>query len=142
MNSERDSLAKLTWPDFYPEDCPPAEAEPASGTVYRLVKHDPARAEDFKSAFEGNPRGAIKKETVNIYGLSVHRDISDSERLERHERLKNRARKYKNRQIAEGNLNPALGMIQHTPSNKYKSHHTWWVPVEAKPWTVFNVMNS
>ena len=134
MNSEGDSLTKLTWPDFYPENCPPAEAEPASGTVYRLVKHDPARAEDFKSVFEENPRGAIKKKTVKIYGLSVHRDLSDSERL------KKRSKKFKNRQIAKGSLNPTLGMIQHTPSIE-ESHHTWWVPVEAKPWTVFNIMS-
>ena len=134
MNSEGDSLTKLTWPDFYPENCPPAEAEPASGTVYRLVKHDPARAEDFKSVFEENPRGAIKKKTVKIYGLTVHGDSQDSERL------KNRARKFKNRQIAEGSLNPTLGMIRHTASIE-ESHHTWWVPVEAKPWTVFNIMS-
>ena len=134
MNSEGDSLTKLTWPDFYPENCPPAEAEPASGTVYRLVKHDPARAEDFKSVFEENPRGAIKKKTVKIYGLSVHRDLSDSERL------KKRSKKFKNRQIAKGSFNPTLGMIQHTLSIE-ESHHTWWVPVEAKPWTVFNIMS-
>jgi hypothetical protein len=35
---------ELQWPDFYPENCPPAEAEPASGTVYRLVKHNPPQA--------------------------------------------------------------------------------------------------
>ncbi len=114
MNSEGDSFLTLTWPDFYPADCPPAEAESASGTVYRLVKHDPARAEDFKSVFEENLRGVKEKQTVNLYGLSVHRDSQDSERLR--ERLKNRARKFKNRQIAEGSLNSTLGMIRHTPS--------------------------
>ena len=133
MNNEGDSLTKLTWPDFYPENCPPAEAEPASGTVYRLVKHDTARAEDFKSVFEENPKGAKKKKTVKIYGLSVHRDLSDSERL------KNRARKFKNRQIAEGSLNPTLGMIQHTPSIE-ESHHSWWIPFGTEPRLVFNVI--
>ena len=133
MNSEGDSLTKLTWPDFYPENCPPAEAEPASGTVYRLVKHDPARAEDFKSVFEENPRGAIKKKTVKIYGLSVHRDLSDSERL------KKRSKKFKNRHIAKGSLNPTLGMIQHTPSIE-ESHHSWWIPFGTEPWLVFNVI--
>ena len=138
MNSEGDSLTKLTWPDLYPENCPPAEAEPVSGTFYRLVRHNPARAEDFKSVFEENPKRFNYIPTIENCGLSVQKDPQDSERLER---LKKRARKYKNRQIAEGNLNPTLGMIQHTPSKKYKSHHTWWVPVEAKPWTVFNIMS-
>ena len=80
MNSEGDSFLTLTWPDFYPADCPPAEAESASGTVYRLVKHDPARAEDFKSVFEENLRGVKEKQTVNLYGLSVHRDSQDRQR--------------------------------------------------------------
>lgn len=130
----------MTWPDFYPENCPPTEAEPASGTVYRLVQHDPPSAEDFKSVFEEDPIRRFKnKPTIENCGLSVHTDSQDSERLR--ERLKKRARKFKNSQIAEGSLNPTLGVIQHTPSKKYKSHHTWWVPLEAKPWLVFNVMS-
>ena len=137
MNNEGDSLTKLTWPDFYPENCPPAQAEPASGTVYRLVKHDPARAEDFKSVFEENPRRFDNKPTIKNCGLSVQKDPEDSERLR--DRLKNRARKFKNRQIAEGSLNPSLGMIRHTPSIE-ESHHTWWVPIGAEPWLVFNVI--
>ena len=40
---------------FYPEHCPPAEAKPASGTVYRLVKHNPPRSEDFLSTWEEFP---------------------------------------------------------------------------------------
>ena len=130
----------MTWPDFYPENCPPAEAEPASGFVYRLVKHDPARAEDFKSVFEENPKRFTHISMVKRCGLSVQKDLQDSEQLEQLERLKKRSRIYKNRQIAKGSLNATLGMMQHTPSKTYKSHHTWWVPVEAKPWTVFNII--
>ena len=137
VNHEGDSLTKLTWPDFYPEDCPPAEAEPASGTVYRLVRRNPAQAEDFKTPFEENPRRFNDKPTLENCGLSVHTDSQDSERLR--ERLKNRARKFKNRQIAEGSLDPTLGMIQHTPSIE-GSHHSWWVPLGAEPWLVFNVI--
>ena len=141
MNNEGDSLTKLTWPDFYPEDCPPLEAEPVSGTFYRLVRNNPPRAEDFKSVFEENPKRFNYTPTTENCGLSVQKDPQDTVRLERIERLKKRSKKFKNRQIAEGSLNPMLGMIQHTPSKKYKSHHTWWVPVDAKPWTVFSIMD-
>ena len=127
----------MKWPEFFPDNCPPAEAEPASGTFYRLVRHNPPRAEDFKSAFEENPKLFTHIPMVKRCGLSVHKDPQDSERLR--ERLKNRARKFKNRQIAEGTLNPTLGMIKHTPSLE-QSHHSWWIPVEAKPWTVFNII--
>ena len=123
----------MRWPDFYPADCPPAEAVPASGTVYRLVKHDPARAEDFKSVFEDNPRRFKNRPTIKNCGLSVHRDSQDSERL------KKRVRIFKSRRIAEGKVNPTLGVILHTPS-KEESHHTWWVPLGAEPWLVFDVI--
>lgn len=123
----------MRWPDFYPADCPPAEAVPASGTVYRLVKHDPARAEDFKSVFEDNPRRFKNRPTIKNCGLSVHRDSQDSERL------KKRVRIFKSRRIAEGKVNPTLGVILNTPS-KEESHHTWWVPLGAEPWLVFDVI--
>ena len=126
--NERNS--ELTWPDFYPENCPPAEAEPASGTVYRLVQHHPAQVQDFKTPFEENPGRFDSKPTIKNCGLSVQKDPQDSERLR--ERLKNRARKFKNSQIAEGRLNPTLGMIKQTPSLE-QSHHSLWVPLEAEP---------
>ena len=121
------------WPDFYPDNCPPAEAEPASGTVYRLVRHNPPQVEDFKSAFEEDPKQFTHISMVKRCGLSVHKDLQDSERL------KKRIRKFKNRQIAQGRLNPTLGMIKQTPSLE-QSHHSLWVPLEAEPWLVFNII--
>ena len=47
---------QLQWPYFYPENCPPAETNSASGVVYRLVRRDPPQAEDFKTFFEENPK--------------------------------------------------------------------------------------
>lgn len=133
----------MKWPRFYPENCPPEEAEPASGTFYRLVRHNPPQEKDFKSVFEANPNQFTDIPKVTRCGLSIQKELQDSERIEqkRLERTKKRAPKFKNRQIAVGNLNPTHGMIKHTPSHKYKSHYTWWVPVDAKPWTVFHVID-
>ena len=123
----------MKWPDFYPANCPPAEAESASGTVYRLVNHDPAQAEDFKTPWE-EYRGRFEPPDIINCGVSVHTDPQDSEKL------RNRIGKFRKRQIAEGELNPTLGMIQHTPSPE-KSHHAWWIPIGAEPWLVFNVIS-
>jgi len=114
----------LEWPSFYPVNCPPAEAEPASGTVYRLVQHDPAQAEDFETPWE-EYRNQFEPPTIENCGLSVHTDSQDNEKL------KNRIKKFRKRQIAEGKLNPTLGVIQRTPSLE-KSHHSWWVPLGAE----------
>ncbi len=136
MHTER--TTKLEWPDFYPENCPPAEAEQASGTVYRLVRHDPPQAEDLKTYFEENPRFFDSKPELLCKGcgVSVYTDLRDIRRL------KKRSKKLKNRHIAEGKLNPTLGRIQHTPSRRRKSHHTWWVPIGIKSWSVFKVISK
>ena len=123
----------MEWPDFYPPNCPPAEAESASGTVYRLVQHNPAQAEDFKTPWE-EYRSEFEPPTIDNCGISVHTDRQDSEQL------RSRIRKFRRRQIAEGALNPTLGMIQHRPSLE-KSHHAWWIPIGAEPWVVFNVIS-
>ena len=137
MRNERN--IELEWPDYYPENCPPAEAKPASGTVYRLVVHDPAQEEDFKTSFEENPRRFNNKPDIKNCGLSVQTDIQDSEQLKKAMKMVPR---FKNSQIAEGELNPTLGLIQHTPSSEYKSHHSWWVPIGAEPWVVFKIISG
>lgn len=124
----------MEWPDFYPENCPPVEAEPASGTVYRLVQHDPAQAKDFETPWE-EYRKQFEPPTIENCGLSVHTDPQDSKKL------RNRIKKFRKRQIAEGQLNPTLGVTQRTPSLE-KSHHSWWVPLGTEPWVVFNIISG
>jgi hypothetical protein len=129
----------LEWPSFYPTNCPSAGAEPASGTVYRLVRNDPAQPEDFKTPFEENPRRFNNKPSIKNCGLSVHTDMQDSEQLKTVMKMVPR---FKDTQIAEGELNPTLGMIQHTPSSEYRSHRSWWVPIGAEPWVVFKIVSG
>ena len=129
----------MEWPDFYPANCPPMEAEPASDTVYRLVNHDPAQEEDFKTPFEENPKRFNYTPNIKNCALSVHTDSQDIEQLKKAMQMVPR---FKNSQIAEGELNPTLGLIQHTPSSKYRSHHSWWVPIGAEPWVVFKIMSG
>ena len=124
----------MQWPDYYPENCPPEGAEPASGTVYRLVRHDPPQAEDFLSTWEEFP-GRFPEPTIKNSGVSVYTDPQDIERL------KKRIRQLKGRKTAEGELNPVHGLIQPT-EGKEKSHHTWWIPIEAEPWLVFKVVSE
>ena len=129
----------MQWPDYYPENCPPEAAEPASGTFYRLVRRDPVQLEDFIPLYIDRPENFENipiDEVCQGCGVSVCKNKQDIERLQ------NSSGKMRKRQIAEGELNPTLGAIKHTPSRKYKSHHTWWVPIEVKPWLVFNVVND
>lgn len=132
VQSERNT--KLEWPDFYPENCPPPEAEPAAGTVYRLVRNDPPQSKDFLSTWEEFP-GRFPEPTIQISGASVYTDPQDIERL------KNRVRHLRNRKTAKGELNSTLGFIQQTKGRE-KSHHTWWIPIGTEPWLVFRVISE
>ena len=129
----------MEWPEFYPENCPPEDAEQASGTVYRLVRHNPPQAEDFKSLFE--ERSTFFENKPNDFickgcGVSVCSDFEDIERLQRS------SGKMRKRQVAEGHIQTKHGVILYTPSKLYRSHHTWWIPNEETPWFVFNVINK
>ncbi len=137
MLNER--TTELQWPDYYPENCPPEAAKSASGTVYRLVQSDPPQSEDFIPLYIDKPENFERKpisEVCQGCGVSVCKDKQDIERLQ------SSSGKMRKRHIAEGELNPTLGVIKHTPSRKYKSHHTWWVPIGIKPWVVFHVVND
>ena len=37
----------MQWPDYFPDDCPPQDAQPATGDVYRVVKQNPPESKDF-----------------------------------------------------------------------------------------------
>ena len=128
----------MEWPKFYPPNCPEDGIEPASGTVYRLVLHDPVQAGDFESPFEEKRRRFKNKsnqEKCRACALSVHTNSQDSEKL------KKWVGKLRNAQIAKGELNATLGVIKYTPSKKSgESHVSWWVPIGAEPWAVFDVI--
>ena len=127
----------MNWPNFYPANCPPADSKPASGTFYRLVRHTPPKEEDFRTPWEEfHGTGRFSEPTIINCGLSVHADAEDSQRL------KKRIGKFRKRKIAKGELDSTLGVIKHTPSQQEKSHHAWWVPVEAKPWTAFTIISN
>ncbi len=130
---------ELKWPDYYPEDCPPEDAKPTSGIVYRLVKQDPVQQEEFIPLIIENSKRFENKPNAQICigcGISVCKGMQDILKLQRS------SGKMRKRQIAEGELNSTLGVIKHTPSRNYKTHHTWWVDPNAKPWHVFKVIDE
>ena len=121
----------LRWPADFPEDCPPAEAAPADGIYYRIVKNDPPELHDFMPLYHLN-RGladarihsdrATQCETM---GLSIFADASDAIQLA------NRISSLGNK-IARLKLGPDAGVILPTP-REGDSHHTWWQPYSYNP---------
>jgi len=124
----------MQWPDFYPDNCPPEDAYPSSDKVYRLVKGNPPGPESFMSYREQQPDQHFGQAECKACGLSVLKDLADVSRLQK------RVPELATRLVAQGSLNPSLGMMKHTPSLERRSHHTWWVPSGAQPWKLFQVL--
>ena len=106
----------VKFPNDWPEDCPPIEAEDAEGVVYRICKKDPPAESDFLSHFE---TGRMKHAPPCLRaGLSVLRTIGDARHL---------ARLFPSLGafIAQGRLRPEHGKTAPT-KGKVPSHSTWW----------------
>ena len=125
----------MQWPDYFPDDCPPQGVQPATGDVYRLVKQNPPESKDFIPLREKKTSEDFGEKECQACGLSVFRNVEDAIRV------KSRARGMEKRLVSKGTLSPHLGRIQNTPSKMFgKSHHTWWVPTEVQPWSIFRVV--
>lgn len=126
----------MVWNTHLPENCPPQEAQDAEGALYRLVSHSSPHPEDFRSWRETNMSKDLPKGMTECQagGLSVYRDKADANRTIK------RIPRFRKSQPALGILTPDFGKILFTPSKDSKSHHTWWLPSNTQPWTVFQIV--
>src|SRR5260370_39057749 len=63
----------MSWPAFFPPDCPPPDAEAVTRQVLRFVDHDPPQAEDFLSLLQSG-RSVPQNKRCEAAGLSVFTD--------------------------------------------------------------------
>jgi hypothetical protein len=118
-------MSSLTWPSFFPSECPPTDAEDASVVVFRIVSSDPPTASDFLSYAQTNPTRNGGK--CKPSGLSVFTGIDDA--LDYLGMVPGEVQGDAPRHlVARALLSPEAGKIKHTPSAMRKSHHTWWAP--------------
>jgi hypothetical protein len=104
----------LIFPEDWPADCPPADAQDASGEFYRLVKSNPPATRDLQTHHE---RGTRRKDPACLRrGLSVFRTRDDAEH-------QSRIFPKLGKIIAKGILYPRDGKTK--PTGK-PTHTTWW----------------
>lgn len=109
------------WPDHFPENCPPTEAQQTAVDVYRVAVNSPPNHEDFMTYKEEGKRYNKTNECLAC-GLSVFKNISDV-----HTMLQNvPMMRKKIRYILKGNITGESGVVGDTPKH-YKSHATWWL---------------
>jgi len=114
----------MSYPNDWPEGCPPNDAEPAFGIVFRGVKTNPPTEDDFLTYRELGK--ADRGKPCEAAGVSVFRDDKDAKHyIDKYP--------YTGNMIAKGTLSSDHGMVKPTArslNGKKNSHTTWW-PYES-----------
>lgn len=112
------------FPKEWPKDCPPSDAEDASGTAFRVVMTDPVTDDSFKNYVELGklPKAPLCKRLA----LSVFVTIEQAYHLSRMKSAD------LGKFVARGTL--TAGKMKVTPSS---GHINWWVPEGHDPKATF-----
>jgi hypothetical protein len=122
----------MPYPDHFPDDCPPDTAHEANGDVYRFTSRRQPKARDFKSKWEEQPGADFGDKLCMACGISIFTDLADVVRMRQFSAAQRK------KFVAKGTLSPEWGELLHTA--KKGSHHTWWMPTERLPWTIFETI--
>ena len=127
----------MKWRDHLPENCPPDDAIPTNGVVYRFAGRKNFDERDFLSYREIYPEKEYDSECI-ASGISIFTERAGIDRLLKRIPAKRRRRK----RVIKGILKPEYGKMKNTPSYTHKSHHTWWLTLETTPWLEFKIIDS
>lgn len=139
----------MTYPEFFPENCPPIDAEETNGTFYRLIKEKIKKElneKHFKSPRENQlkriwPPSYCECELCAISLIKDPNEIHKQKSI-----LKSKIAAYSSRKIfvAKGNLLSKDGVIKNTPNKEEKifSHHDWWKNKEVESWQKFHYIDD
>lgn len=123
----------MEWSKHFPDSCPPNDAECKVMTVYRFLEDDEIKPECFLTVRELSPHRKFPEAEKECRACSLSIFTSKEEVL----RLQKTVPRFR-KPVAGGKLEKTSGKVKHTPSSgKNNSHHSWWVPSDVKPWTLF-----
>lgn len=122
----------MPFPDDWPNDCPPPEADDALEEVLRIVKDNPPSPDDMMSHHEAGR--LLKAPACLRCGLSVFRLIDDAINQQR---LLPRL----GRRIARARLDATHGKTCVTPGQQ-PTHTTWWPSVGVDRAALFVVVQE
>ncbi|MFM0596069.1 hypothetical protein [Paraburkholderia dilworthii] len=117
-----------SWPDHFPEQCPPSHATDLSGSTFRFINKRQPTEYDFTSHYERLPGGDWAGQECKARGLSVLRTYDDCVTMR--EGVPALRRKH----LAVANVAAPVGVVATTPSANCVGHCTWWrnvSPAEA-----------
>jgi len=130
----------MIWFEQLPDGCPPEDAQPVAGSVYRFVDNDPPQLEDFVSWRKLNqsepcPNGLTECQACGLSVFTTEEGVCTALRRKPFLRKKKTA-------LAHLSSKLNLGVILKTPARGTgNNHHTWWLSSDTEPWKEFQVVN-
>jgi hypothetical protein len=114
------------YPDFYPEDMPPEDAEPADGCAFRLVNCNPPLKSCFEATIEENSKRKARKPTDRemLYGTSLFRKAEEA--CKKRDLFK----PLRNKKLSTGMLIDEDGVMKKTAG---PHHITVWFKTNSTP---------
>jgi hypothetical protein len=113
-----------------PDNCPPDDSVPCSGTIYRLVAGHTPIADDFMPHFEKYPGREWGDDLCKAHGLSILLEREDVSKLTR------RIKALQQFRVATARLDPPNGSRKQTGA---AYHHTWWPSILENLAALFTV---
>ena len=138
----------MTWPEYFPQDCPPQDVVSPSGVFYRVVADKIGRT--LKKEHFESPRQSQRKRVwppnvceCQLCGVSLLKTMEDSIKKANQLLALGRYRDCVGR-LAIGEIEDSAGVMKHTPDipSNLLSHHDWWVPEEIDPLQFFSYSNT
>ena len=123
-----------------PPNCPPPEATPMDGVIYRSLQGQTPCQEDALSKRERQielSEDIVPQESAEclFWGLSVWINIAD---VRHARRLFSFVRKH---QIGKATISSECGVILHTPSRSQPEHRTFWRDINLDLPAVLSVVD-
>jgi len=117
----------MTWPDFYPDNCPPSEAEPHRGDIYMFRMRNEAVELSFTPYIIKCPervQPGLECIGSGVYCFRTLREL-------RH--MMNAIPKIRRNAISiKTSSRESDGLHKNTGSSK--GHYTWWLVEGIEPW--------
>ena len=107
------------------DDCPPVEALPAAGEVFRCCKHNPPKDVDMMTHEETDR--AEDADPCIRRALSVFRTQEDAIHQIR------AFKRWPKKRIARATLRPEHGFTLLTPAHERPTHTSWWPASPLNP---------
>ena len=113
----------MSWPQFFPPECPPADSQDLEVTVFRLVRSLPPTIEDFKPVLVEYPHRNFSPDKLCMAcGVSVFSKLNEI--IDKRDAFK----ALRNRKIAKGLISQGDGPLLLSSKD---SHITWWSKIQA-----------